>query len=331
MRLVISRRPIGRRIVVIRLVIIDRSIVVIRLVITGRGVVVICRTFTSRRVVAIRRMTTSRRIVVVLRTITSCRIVVIRRMTTSRRVVAIRRMITSRGVVVIRRMVVAVDIRMIKVRRRHRTAYGPVSRPSPVHRRKVFPVAAGVVLVRHLLRRRLQALLAHGRLLLAVRPGVDAVRPIKACPIDHRRIVDNRSIDIRVVDNGGVHMHHRGVIGEMSAFPASAVETRTAVAIAIVHSTVEADVGSPVPGVPQVNAATPTPIPRGPKNSRPGSHDPGSRNPEVALFAISPVSRSPKVSITGANRLRVYRQDGRSDRYGNKHARKRRSWHYRHQ
>src|SRR5580693_9526463 len=138
-------------------------------------------------------------------------------------------------------------------------------------------------------------LFTHRRLLLAIRPGVDPVGPVEAGPVDHR-----------------------GVIGEMSTVPPPAEEAHTAVAEAIVHPTVKADVGTPVSGVPRVKPAAKTPVTRSPKKSRPGCKHPGSRNPVVARIAISPVSRSPEVSIPGANRLRVHRKDGRSDRNGNK-------------
>src|SRR6202789_1903454 len=245
-----------------------------------------------------------------------------------RRVVVVRRTIGGR---VISRPIVSVHSRMIIVRRSHRTAYGCSSRPPPLPRRKVSPIGAGEVLMGHLLRRRLHMLLPHRRLFLAIGSGVDPVRTIKAGPVHHGCIVNHRIVDIRVVNDSGVHMHHRGVIGEMSTFPASAVEARTAVAVAIVHPAVKADVGSPVSAVPRVKAATPTPIPRSPKKSRPGSKHPRSGNPEVAGLAVRPVSRSPEISIPGANRLCIHRKDGRSDRNGNKYARKRRSWHNRNQ
>src|SRR5580704_19256005 len=168
---------------------------------------------------------------------------------------------------------------------------------------------------------------AHGRHFLAIGPGVDPVGPVEAGAVDHGGVVDHRVVDVRVVDNRPVNVQDGAVIGKVSAFPATAIKARSAIAEAVVHATVKADMGSPVTGMPEVSSATPAPVAGCPENTRPGSTYPGSGHPEVARIAVSPVSRRPKIAVPGTHRLSVNRQHRRSAADCKEYAGKRRRRH----
>src|SRR6185437_256583 len=70
---------------------------------------------------------------------------------------------------------------------------------------------------------------------------------------NHGPVVDIGDVDIRHVRNGAV-------IHDVAAAPVTALETNTAVTVTIVHAAVEADVRTPVAGMPQVGAINPAPV-----------------------------------------------------------------------
>src|SRR5271165_328567 len=82
----------------------------------------------------------------------------------------------------------------------------------------------------------------------------------------HVRIVihDHGAIHVDVADYGRIHIHDSGVVEESPAAPLAAVESVAAVTEAIVNATVEADMRSPVAGIPDVGAVIPTPVAGGP-------------------------------------------------------------------
>ncbi len=183
----------------------------------------------------------------------------------------------------------------------------------------------------HLFRRRLHVRIAHSRHLLAARPGVDPMGSVETGAVDHGRVVDHGVVDIGVVDDRPVHMQHCGVVGKAPAFPTAAKEADATIAIAIVHTAVEANVGAPITNMPKVGAAAPSPIAGGPQKSWTWRQNPGSGNPEVARIPVRPVARRPQIPVPRTNRLRVNRQHGGSNVHGNEDAGKRRRWHDRYQ
>src|ERR1700733_7864053 len=85
-------------------------------------------------------------------------------------VVVVRR--TAIGVRVVGRAVVVIVHRGVSnIRVGHGAVYGRVRGPSAIDGRKVGPVSAGKVLMRHLFGGRLNVLFTHSRRLLAVGPG----------------------------------------------------------------------------------------------------------------------------------------------------------------
>ena len=64
--------------------------------------------------------------------------------------------------------------------------------------------------------------------------------------IYHRIVVDDGFIDIRVVDDRGVHPDHCGVVSKIMASPLAAGKADAHVAEAVIHAAVVADVIAPV-------------------------------------------------------------------------------------
>src|ERR1035438_10198211 len=134
----------------------------------------------------------------------------------------------------------------------------------------------------------------------------------------HRRVVDH-GFRIHVMNLGPVHVHDRGVVKEISALPISALEARAPISESIVDTAVEADMFSPVPGIPKISSVAPSPIPGGPQKSRFRRKHPSGRYPVVVGVVVipSPVTGRPKITLARTYGLRVNRKDrrGGSDRY----------------
>src|ERR1700733_11632982 len=110
--------------------------------------------------------------------------------------------------------------------------------------------------------------------------------------VDYRAVVDVvYVVDVDVVD--------AAIVEKVAAAPVAAFEAETAI---------EADVRTPVTGVPEISAVAPAPITGSPEKSDAGCDDPGAGNPEIAVGAIGPISGRPNISIARAHRLRVHRQ-----------------------
>src|SRR5580704_16509113 len=134
---------------------------------------------------------------------------------------------------------------------------------------------------------------------------------------------DHRIVHIRVVDHRPVHVDDGCVIRKAVAHPASAAKADAAVAKAVVHATVEADMRPPVSGMEDIHAATPAPITRRPQQPGLWRPNPHTGNPVITLIAIGPVARIPEIAISRANRLCVNRQHWRGNGHRNKDSGKR--------
>ncbi len=112
-------------------------------------------------------------------------------------------------------------------------------------------------------------------------------------------------LDIGVMNDRRIHVHHRGVIGKVPAFPTAAVESSSAVAEAIVHAAIEAHGRSPVAGIKRIESIRKTPIARCPEEAGLRRRYPRTGDPVIACVAIAPVARLPKVSVGWTQRLLV--------------------------
>ena len=97
------------------------------------------------------------------------------------------------------------------------------------------------------------------------------------------------------------------------------------IAIPIVDAPIITNVRTPVAAVPVVAAVGKGPIAGRPKISRCWRFYPDSGYPIIVVVLISPVARRPEISVFGARRLIVDRQDRRGDGDRNECRGKRRS------
>jgi hypothetical protein len=188
---------------------------------------------------------------------------------------------------------------------------GRIAGIAVILRSPVVLVVAGKALLIALHRHRTKALLPFRLHLIGRWASVQAAASTVETHAIHV-VDDHRTVDIRVADDRPVHPHHRGVVAEVPAVPAAAVEAVATVSIAVVHAAVEAYGGSPVSAVPQVSPATPAPVTRRPQQADGRRQHPGSRHPVVPARPPGPVTRCPDVVCRRTDRLLVNGQLGRS-------------------
>src|SRR5258708_35769551 len=106
---------------------------------------------------------------------------------------------------------------------------------------------------------------AHHRFLF--RPGTLVYATASAVVADARHIafVDRRVVN--VVNHGDIHVVHGAVVEKVSIVPAPAFIPTTKVAVAVVDSAVETDLGGPEAFIEDEPAAAPTPISRSPQKT----------------------------------------------------------------
>ncbi len=144
-------------------------------------------------------------------------------------------------------------------------------------------------------------------------PSAESARTAIVADAIHRVVVHHRTAvdigDIRHIDIG-----YRPIIEEAPAPPFPPFEAPAVVSEPIIDAAVEANVWSPVSGMPKERASTPAPIAWSPKHGRRRRHHPSSGHPEVAVVGIvSPIARRPHVARAWTNRLRIDRQRWRTN------------------
>ncbi|RXH58751.1 hypothetical protein GRAN_2061 [Granulicella sibirica] len=150
-----------------------------------------------------------------------------------------------------------------------------------------------------------------GSHLLLARASLNTTRAsIEAGVVVHGHVVDDGPVDVGVVDVRHAHVIDRGVVGEVSAFPAPAAEANAAKAEAVVHATVEANVGSPITFMKAVDTTGEAPVRRRPEDSDAGRLDPDAGNPVVPLRTVGPITGVPEITVARADGLCVNGQNG---------------------
>ena len=124
------------------------------------------------------------------------------------------------------------------------------------------------------------------------------------------------SAAVHVVNNRAIDVRDGAVVVKRSVIPIPAVVAETRITEPVVDSSIESNGKAPISFVPSIHAVAPAPIPWRPERARKGRQHPCAGYPIVAVRAISPVSWRPDISLAWTNRLRVNRQDRRSDRDG---------------
>ena len=181
-------------------------------------------------------------------------------------------------------------------------------------------ILARLVDVPHLHHGRRNMPLARRQLVSIARRRRDASGAAVVAHLVDGDVVDYRLV-VRVVDNRRVDIVDRRVVPELVAFPATAFKALAHIAAAVIDSAVEPHVRTPIPGVKQKHAATPTPIPGRPEHADLRRHDPGSGNPKISFPAIAPIAGRPQVTGLRTRRLLIVRQRRRRLRGSNFHLR----------
>src|SRR5207249_7039954 len=118
-------------------------------------------------------------------------------------------------------------------------------------------------------------------------------------------LIHHRAIDVRVVNDVGIHMCHSGVVTERVSFPAAAPITVSEVAVTVVNAAIKTDSRSPVALIKEIRAVVPAPPRRCPKqtNRRRGHPDAGD---PIVIRIVGPVTGSPNVAFDGNGGLLYY-------------------------
>jgi hypothetical protein len=152
------------------------------------------------------------------------------------------------------------------------------------------------------------------RLLLRRRPRIDtAGTAIITDPVGGG-IIHYRTIDISVVNDGGVDIRHRRIIPEMPTYPAAAGISRAEIAASVINAAIEADMRAPISAIPRVDPIYITPITGRPQEADLRRFSPITRDPKISIIIIiRPISRDPQIPVNGTDRLRIDGNDGRPD------------------
>jgi hypothetical protein len=121
------------------------------------------------------------------------------------------------------------------------------------------------------------------------------------------------SAAVHVVNNRAIDVRDGAVVVKRSVIPIPAVVAETRITEPVVDSSIESNGKAPISFVPSIHAIAPAPIPWRPERASEGRKHPRAGHPIIAGGAISPVTWRPDVSFTWTNRLRVNRQERRSD------------------
>ena len=203
-------------------------------------------------------------------------------------------MVRSRSIVMIRGCGIVMRIAI----KGHRVGYGHISGASVVYRGKLVPVMAGSLLVLFLYRGVIYVVFTHGHLFLAGWAGVDATG---ASIITHAVIyiiINDGPVDIRIMDHRCVDMSDGRIISEVATRPFTTVVTMSSISVAVVNTSIEADVGAPITAMPAIVAACETPITRRPEIAYHGGGIPVAGDPIIAVnIVICPITGDPEVSV----------------------------------
>jgi len=133
--------------------------------------------------------------------------------------------------------------------------------PAVVKRRTQLSVTGSGMFVVTLHRCGFEMMLVFRGELVRGRVRLDAAGAVERHMVD---VVDDGPV-IHVGDVDAAHVHDRAVVEVSSTAPVTALESNTAIAEAVIHTAVEADMRTPVATVPRINATAPAPVSRRPQ------------------------------------------------------------------
>jgi cytosine/uracil/thiamine/allantoin permease len=88
------------------------------------------------------------------------------------------------------------------------------------------------------------------------------------------------------VDDGVVYVRDPTVVIELVVVPISAVVAATNIAVAVIHTTIVANIAAPKTAMPAIAPRIVAPVSRCPQRAGIGSCDPNSRNPVITGLRI---------------------------------------------
>ncbi len=147
-----------------------------------------------------------------------------------------------------------------------------------LHRRRSYVLFSGVLLFH---RRRL------------VLNSARSTRIRNMVVVDDRRVVNDRLVDVRVVNNRRIYVHHGRIVGKLVTAPLTTGESDPHIPKAVVHTTVVSNVRSPIAIKEAILTALKAPVRWRPKEARLRCRHPRARNPVITIFAVSPVAGRP--------------------------------------
>jgi len=177
-------------------------------------------------------------------------------------------------------------------------------RSAVVKGRAQLSITRSGMLMITLQRRGFEMMLMFRGKLMRSRTRLDTTGAVERHVVD---VVDDGPV-IHVGDVDTAHVHGRAVVEKGTTAPVTALESNTAIAEAVVHAAVEADMRTPVAPVPGVDATTPTPVARRPQQSGRRRQHPGTGHPVITVIAVSPISGRPHIAGSGKRRLYIHRQ-----------------------
>ena len=133
-------------------------------------------------------------------------------------------------------------------------------RPSVVVRSQHGVIGASHLFVLRLERSGLDVMFPHGRFFVGGWPCYHSSGPAVIAHTIHEGRVHHGVVHVGVVNGRGVYVRICRVVVKNSATPFAAVEPRSGIAISVINSAVEANMRSPITGVPNIHAATPSPV-----------------------------------------------------------------------
>jgi hypothetical protein len=128
--------------------------------------------------------------------------------------------------------------------------------------------------------------------------------------------VAGHSAAVYVVNSRAIDVSDGAVVVKRTMIPIPAIVAEARITEPVVDSSIESHRQAPIPFVPYVDAIAPAPIAWCPERTSEGRQHPRAGYPIIAVGAIRPITRRPHISFAWTNRLRVNRQERRSDRDG---------------
>jgi hypothetical protein len=144
------------------------------------------------------------------------------------------------------------------------------------------------------------------------RAGSGSPRATVIAHIVHGSIVDNGLV-IDIGNVGRAYVVYFAVVIEPPVIPISALIADARITVAIVDAAVETDLGTPISGIPDVDAVAPAPIARSPEQTDCRDLYPCAWDPVVAIIPVRPISGCPDKTFGGTRRLLVHGQRGWRD------------------